>query len=241
MRGPAAPVPPFRAVVWIDPPPASVPASRPLPPPSRPLLPEGTRIGLLSATECFAELDRAAVRYQRLAAPVPGIAIPIRLAGPVGGVLYRGSARSEDAVTTLLDCRLARVLVEFSAILRALGVVEVVHYSMHRPGTKGRPVGEGGRTGHNGGLAIDAASFRRVDGTWLNIFKQFRGRRRAPVCGPTAAAGPTPAARVLRDIVCRADEQRLFHVVLTPNHDRAHRNHYHLEVRPDGVRWFVLH
>jgi len=221
-----------------------MPASRPLrlpAPPPGPALPEGTRIGLLSAAECFAELDRAGVRYARLGAPVGAIVMPMRLMGPIGGVLYRGSARASESPTTLLDCRLARVLVDFSAILRGLGIVEVVHYSMHRPGTRNRLVGEGGRTGHNGGLAIDAASFRRADGAWLNILKQFRGRRHAPVCGPTAAAGPTPEARALRDIVCQAEERRLFHVMLTPNANRAHRNHYHLEVRPDGVRWSMLH
>jgi hypothetical protein len=194
---------------------------------------------MLGAVDCWAELDRAGVAYQRLPAPIPGVALPLRLTGPVGGVTYRSSARSQDTPYTVLDCRLARALVELSAILREVDVVDVIHYSMHRPGKRGKAV-EGGGTGHFGGLAIDAASFRRRDGSVVNVLKHFHGRRRAPVCGPKAAAGATPEARVLRQIVCRSDERQLFHVLLTPNHDYAHRNHFHMEVRPDGVRWFLL-
>jgi hypothetical protein len=233
-----APVEPFRAVVRVEPPTLVAPPTQPAVRPRAPL-PEGTRIGMLAGEACFAELDRAGVRYQRLPGPVPGIALPMRLAGPVGGITYRSSARSQDSPYTLLDCRLARVLVELSAILRPLGVVEVIHYSMHRPGKRGR-ASEGGGTGHYGGLAIDAATFRRAEGGPLNILKHFAGRRHAPVCGPKAAAGATAEARALRQIVCRSDERRLFHVLLTPNHDRAHRNHFHMEVRPDGVKWFLL-
>jgi hypothetical protein len=235
---------PYRAIIRIEPPPASSPAV----PTSLPVvtvrpssgLPEGTRIGRLTAEQCYAELDVAGVPYQRLPGPVPGIAMPIRLTGPVGGVAYRNSARTQDTPYTLLDCRLARALVPLSDILRSQGIVEAVHYSMHRPGRRGRWLG-GGRTGHNGGLAIDLAVFKRDDGSALSILNQFRGRRRRPVCGPQAAPGATVEARVLREIVCRADEQHLFHVLLTPNHDYAHRNHFHMEVRPGGVKWFILH
>jgi hypothetical protein len=233
-------VEPFHAVVRIAPPDLVPPASRPARGKPRAPLPEGTRIGQLGEAECFAELDRFGVPYQKMPAPVPGIAMPIRLTGPVGGVTYRSSAKTQDSPYTLLDCRLARALVDLSAILRALNVVEVIHYSMHRPDHKGKELGGGSRAGHRGGLAIDAAIFRRADGTALNILKQFKGRRRTPVCGPKAARGATPEARALREIVCRAEERQLFHVLLTPNHDYAHRNHFHMEVRPDGVKWFLL-
>jgi hypothetical protein len=83
--------------------------------------------------------------------------------------------------------------------------------------------------------------FRRADGTTLTVVGDFRGRRGAPVCGPRAAPARPEGARVLFDIVCRAAERRLFHVLLTPNHDRAHHDHFHLEVRSDGVSWLYRH
>ena len=37
---------------------------------------------------------------------------------------------------------------------------------------------------------------------------------------------------MLRGTVCDAIERSLFHVVLTPHHDKAHQNHVHLELKP---------
>jgi len=49
----------------------------------------------------------------------------------------------------------------------------------------------------------------------------------------------TPEARELRSIVCEAADQHLFTSILTPGYDRAHKNHFHLEVTP-GVRWSLV-
>jgi hypothetical protein len=222
--------------------PASVPASQPQPRPKpAPAGAARVRIGKLSAAECLAELDRLQVPYKRESVE-SGIATPIRLTGPVGGVVYRGQGRNPDATPfTLLDCRMALALVELSAILRKHDVVEASHYSIHRPRHRGKSVDSGGRTGHRGGMAIDLAHLKLADGTAISVLKDFKGRRRKPVCGPKAEPGSTPTAKLLREIVCEADERQLFNVLLTPNHDYAHRNHFHMEVRPDGVKWFVLH
>jgi hypothetical protein len=50
----------------------------------------------------------------------------------------------------------------------------------------------------------------------------------------------TPAATELRSILCEAVAQHLFNVVLTPNYNREHHNHFHLEVTA-GVKWFLVH
>lgn len=113
---------------------------------------------------------------------------------------------------------------------------------------------------HPGGLAIDPYRFvkKRVgDGfaeEWLDVERDFVGRRGVPVCGegaratgkPRAAgrgAGSSPpadaAARELRSIVCEAADQHIFTSILTPNYDRAHKNHLHLEVTP-GVQWHLV-
>jgi hypothetical protein len=221
--------------------PASRPASQPASRPALAVGPAATRIGKLSGAQCLAELDRLGVPYRR-EPERSGIATPIRLTGPVGGVLYRGQGRNPDATPfTLLDCRMGLALWELSAILRKHDVVEVHHYSIHRPRHRGKSVNSGGRTGHRGGMAIDVAHLKLADGTMVSVLKDFKGRRRKAVCGPKADPGATPAAKLMREIVCACDERRLFNVLLTPNHDYAHRNHFHMEVRPDGVRWFVLH
>ena len=77
------------------------------------------------------------------------------------------------------------------------------------------------------------------DGSHLDVNDHFKGRIRAKTCGPKARKVKTAEAIELREIVCAAVEQRLFNVVLTPNHNRAHRNHFHLEVMP-GVEWMLV-
>ena len=200
----------------------------------------GTRIAKLSSRRCFAELRRAGVAYRRVHQEVDDVKSPILLMGPIGGVTYRGQARRQPAFpSAILDCRLAVALIELSAILSRHDIVEVTHISLHREGGAGHPVETGGSTGHRGGMAIDAALFRRRDGSTLSVLKDWKGRRRARVCGPRAKKGRTQGARLLREIVCRADRRGLFHVLLTPNKDRAHRDHFHMEVRPE-VRWLYL-
>jgi hypothetical protein len=39
--------------------------------------------------------------------------------------------------------------------------------------------------------------------------------------------------------VCEAAEEKLFHQVLTPNHDARHRDHVHLEVMR-GTEWRMV-
>jgi hypothetical protein len=90
-------------------------------------------------------------------------------------------------------------------------------------------------------VAIDTGRFIDKTGAVLDVDKDFHGAIDAKTCG--AGAGPkpaTPAATELRAILCETVEQRLFNVVLTPNFNKPHHNHFHLEVTA-GVKWFLLH
>ena len=93
------------------------------------------------------------------------------------------------------------------------------------------------RSQHAGGLALDAARFIRKDGSQLDVLDDFKGRRGSKTCGKKARKVKDAAAIELREIVCEAVEQHLFTVTLTPNFNRAHKNHFHLELTPD-VKWF---
>ena len=55
-------------------------------------------------------------------------------------------------------------------------------------------------------------------------------------CGEGAGPHPaTDAALALRAILCETVDARLFNVVLTPNYNRPHKNHFHL----DGAAYSV--
>ena len=172
-----------------------------------------------------------------------GVVAPVRLKGPLHGIAFKTDLPpSQDATTPyqIADCRLVLALDDFAAILAQHDVVEVRHYSMYRPPAKTWPDDKPG-TRHNGALALDAAKLTKQDGTALVIDKDFHGYIDAKTCGDGAGPHPaTPAAVELRDILCTAVDQHLFNVVLTPNYNREHHNHFHLEVTP-GVKWFLVH
>jgi hypothetical protein len=186
-------------------------------------------IAALSDRACLRALQRARVPFERVHHNIPGIGLPIRVVGPIAGVRYRASERLE--VHELMDCRLAVALVRFSRMLRHLGIRDVAHYSTYRAAGS-RDVGRRDpvQARHAGGMAIDAAWFIRDDGVRFNVQRDFHGRLGRVVCGPEARVPHDMGARLLRTIACDAARRGLFTVILTPNFNYAHRNHFHLEV-----------
>jgi hypothetical protein len=199
------------------------------------------RYGALSQVDCEAELKQRGIGFQREAAR--GVLAPVRLTGPVGGVLFRTDLADAARTTSpweLADCRLVLALDDLAAILRQHDIVEVRHYSMYRPPPKDWPDDKPG-TRHPGALALDAARFVGKDGSVLDVDKHFHGAIGAKTCGDGAAPSPATAEAVkLRAILCEAVDLRLFNVVLTPNYNPPHKNHFHLEVT-EGVKWFLVH
>jgi hypothetical protein len=199
------------------------------------------RYGRLDRTECEKELARRGVQFARVE-EARGVMAPVRLAGPLHGVVYRTAlpeARRASSPWEIVDCRLALALDDFAALLAAHDVVEVVHFSAYRPPPASWPARKIASR-HPGALAIDAATFVKRDGSSLAVERDFHGRVGATTCGPQTGPHPaTPEAAELRQIVCGAAEAKLFNVELTPDFNWAHRNHLHLEVTA-GAGWFVV-
>jgi hypothetical protein len=198
------------------------------------------RYAAMTQDECEAELTARRIAFVRESAK--GVLAPVRLKGPLHGVDFRSNDGNEErratSVWEVADCRLVLAMDDFAAILAAHEIVEVRHYSMYRRAPGRWPDDKIGKR-HHGGLALDAARFIKKDGSKLDVLDDFKGRRHRKVCGEKAPKGKTPAARELREIVCEAMDQGLFSVILTPNFNRAHRNHFHLEVTP-GVKWMLM-
>lgn len=197
-------------------------------------LPAASRYASLDRASCEAELVKRGISFERVA-EARGVVAPLRLTGPLSGVTFRSNLspkKRRTATIEIYDCRLVLALDDFARILKRHDMVEVVHLSVYRPvSSKVRLKGAGRR--HGGALAIDAALFKTKDGRTLSVEKDFHGRIGARPC-------PAPAsASELRKIACEAGETRLFNVLLTPNYNRAHRNHFHMEVTA-GVRWTLI-
>jgi hypothetical protein len=201
------------------------------------------RYAQLDRDTCEAELARRAIPFTRVD-DARGVLAPIRLTGPVGGVTYRTGLTAKQRETSpneVFDCRLVLALDDFSVILRAHDIDQVIHMSGWRPpAAKSWPAGKLG-TRHDGALAIDAGWFVKKSGARLDVEKDFHGRIGSRTCGPgTGPAPATPEAMELRAIACEAAEAHLFQVELTPDYNWPHRNHFHLEVTPK-VKWFLVH
>lgn len=106
---------------------------------------------------------------------------------------------------------------------------EHVHGRWAPPGTR-----------HPAGLAIDVGSLKKRDGSVLSISQHFDGKIGQRTCGVGAAEPIAKEAKELRAIVCEARDLGIFTYTLTPNYDRAHADHLHMEIKP-GVTWFLYH
>lgn len=197
--------------------------------------------GTLDKPDCLAQLDARKISYVRETAA--GVAKPVRLTGPLHGVTFHSDAPAKERATTpyeVADCSLVLALDDFAAQLAKHDVVEVVHYSMWRPPPKDWPADKIG-TRHPGAVAIDVARFVKSDGTVLSVEDDFHGALGDLTCGDGAAPHlVTPASTEIRAILCDAAAARIFNVILTPNYNPPHHNHFHMEVTA-GVKWFLLH
>ena len=179
------------------------------------------------------------------AEPAEGLSLlaPVRLRGPLQGITIHSALPEkvrEKSTIEIFDCRLVLALDDFASVLAKHDIVEVIHMSAFRSqrdrGCTPKYTGKQ----HCAALAVDIGTFKKKDGSVLDVDKDFNGKIGTPTC--TAGTGPnpvTPAATELWDIVCESARRGLFHVMLTPNFNVEHKNHFHVEITPD-VAWMLI-
>ncbi len=188
-----------------------------------------TRFGNMSAGQCRAELKKRAIANKRAGIPTPGVATPLRLSAALRGIRFI----APDNKYGVLDCRLALVLDELAEILSKHEVSAVFVDSMYRP--KARLNGTHKPSQHSYGLAIDIMGFQLADGRTLMVKSDWHGALTAPSCGPgSQPVENVPEALKLRSIVCDVAQKYLFHHMLTPNYNDAHKDHLHFDVKRDS-------
>jgi hypothetical protein len=199
----------------------------PLPPPVVAKRSKASRLASLSTSQCWGELSRRKLTgVTRFRGAKAGVAAPVRLTGPLNGVRFlTPGAKSPYGI---LDCRLAVSLADLAEVLQRHDVVEVRVDNMYRP--RAHLPGRKKPSQHSYGLAIDMTRFKLADGSELIIERDFEGAIGEPVCGADARAVLSKPAGQLRDLICDVARSELFHHILTPNHDAAHRDHFHLDI-----------
>lgn len=190
-------------------------------------IPQGSPVlayAALTRDACEAELGKRKVAFHR-AADLPGVRAPVLLDGPLHGVTYHSSAPHKE-----LDCRLVLALDDFSIALAAHDVVGANVFSSYRTPKENGCTNKYAGEQHCAALAADIGIFEKKDRTTLHVEKDFHGKIGLLTCKPNV--GPRPPsdhAKELWELACSA-AGRQFQVILTPNWNEQHRNHFHLEL-----------
>jgi hypothetical protein len=199
----------------------------------------------LDKDACLAEARARGVSFD-VVDEAKGVAIPIRLTGPLAGVAYHTELPEKERATTpyeVFDCRLVLALYDFGSILTAHGIDEALIFSAWRPPPKSWPEGKLGRR-HPGALAVDVRVFEKTaqkgGAKDLVVARDWKPAHDDPPCGDKARVSPdTSEAKELREVYCAAAKARIFTSMLGPNYNKAHANHFHLEITPD-VKWRIV-
>jgi hypothetical protein len=181
--------------------------------------------------DCFAALDALAVPYRPTQAV--GVDDPVEVTGPLGGVTYVPLGHDRPLV---LDCSLVYSLALAGRYLVEEGLT-TAYFSdaLHR-----RYVHNTTRwSKHSYGLALDVHRFDDGAGRRLTVagdYERNLGRGRDCVGRPSG-----DPQRDLRLLWCRLERSELFKLVLDPDFDEDHRDHFHLQALPwaerDDLSW----
>ncbi|MCK6575402.1 extensin family protein [Myxococcota bacterium] len=179
---------------------------------------------------CAAELNRRRLDYLAADNPMdqpdgaPGVTCDVvgalRLRSPVGGVDYRYVDQAEPT-PMFMGCHLALALDDLSAYLRELDVVELVHIGTYNCRVI---AGTDSLSMHGLGLAIDIHELRTSDGTTYNVERDWEHTD-----DPQTREG-----RFLYEFGQQMFARGIFNIVLTPNYNAAHDNHFHVDLTPGG-------
>lgn len=172
---------------------------------------------------------------------IASVPTPIVLKSAVGGVRYT-SARGNPV---LISCELAARLKVMSEVVARHDVKQVIIVSAYRP----RPH----TSFHTTGLALDIFRFRLNEplpgprgelDSYLTVLTDFYATPNRATCdpemfGPQSPYGRNERGRRILKIACELHDTGIFASMLTPNYNPGHRDHFHVDIRPDDPRIFL--
>lgn len=159
-----------------------------------------------------------------------GVADPVTVETPIRGITYSTLA-SGNVNDLYMDCTLALALHDMAGEMSARGLVHVEHagiYNYRCIGGGTPPDCPNGLTQHAYATAIDILELRSAGETY-NVNDDWVIDS-APTC---SAATDGPENALLHEFACALHAAGTFHIVLTPNYNADHRNHFHLDLTPD--------
>lgn len=184
------------------------------------------------AADCYAWLDLYGLTYE-LGPDRQGVAEPVTVNTPINGVAYRYVSNDSPRDTFFMDCSLALSLAKAAPILRARDLLEVADigvYNYRCIGGGEPPDCPNGVSQHAYATAIDIAGFTDGLGTWYSVNDDWIiDGDSDPTC---EAATEGDKDTLLHEVICELKAAGVWNIVLTPNYNAAHRNHFHVDLTP---------
>jgi len=204
--------------------------------PGSPIENADTAFDVWSMTDdaCREALAAAGIAVSRPDFETPFVKQPLLLDGPIDGVAIRPKWRRAIRTNEVMDCRLIAALRGVARVARELGFSEILFYSTYRPLRDKAKTGKASM--HRRGLAVDVGWLTTAEGAAVEVLEGYERHSDEPPCD---AAAETDVGRRLRDFACALHARKIFNVVLTPNANKAHHNHFHFDVTPDA-RWYII-
>lgn len=159
----------------------------------------------------------------------PGIEAPITVKAPINGVAYRYNGSTEQRKTVYGDCALIKSLAEAAPIMRAHDIVEFVDIGVYNYRCINQSLTPPNCTlsQHAYAKAIDIAAFITRDGTKYSVLTDWLIDPATTTCtAPTDGEKDT----FLHKVICELKAADVWNIVLTPNYNAAHRNHFHVDL-----------
>jgi hypothetical protein len=181
--------------------------------------------------DCHGWLDLYQLGWEPGAA-AQGVDDNVVVSVPINGVSYRYVSNEEPRGSyTVMHCELARSLARAAPILRERDVVEVADigvYNYRCIGGGTPPDCPNGISQHAYAKAIDIAGFTDGGGTFYSVNDDWIID---PDAEETCAAPTEPGADAfLHETICALKAAGVWNIVLTPNYNDAHRNHFHVDL-----------
>ncbi len=184
-----------------------------------------------TAATCKDWLDLYKVTYT-VGPTSPGVVDPVTVTMPINGMPFRsgGAARTK----MFGDCTIIKSLAQAAPMLRAKQIVEVTDlgvYNYRCIGNTGTPPNcPNGISQHAYGNAIDLASFKDMAGMTYVVNTDFViDPAPEKTCTAATVAGKD---QFLHELICGLKAAKLFNIVLTPNYNADHRDHFHVDMTP---------
>jgi len=165
----------------------------------------------------------------------PGVTDPVTAKMPINGVPYKAVGATNPRAQLFGDCTIIKSLAEAAPAFRERAIALVTDYGVYNY----RCIGGGtppdcpnGISQHAYATAIDLAGFTTSDDTFFSVNDDW-------VIDPDAedtCAAPTEPGKdqFLHELICELKTAGVWNIVLTPNYNADHRNHFHVDLTPDS-------